>query len=343
VSVTIKDIARCAGVSRGTVDRVLHNRNGVNAEVAAKVRKIAEEMGFFPNKAGKVLASLKQPMTFGCLLPSIGNSFFNEVIAGFKMAEKELSDFGVSVDIVEVKAFDTETHVKTIRELREKGYSALCITSVDVQQVRKAIEETIEGGIPVVCVNTDIPDCGRLFYIGPDYYLGGKIAAGLLSMIDKQKQELFILTGSFNIRGHNERIQGFLEGLEEKGLPFTVWDTQEGLDDDDRSFELTFKALTDHPQVNCLYLTAAGVEGACRAVLKMKRECSVKVLTFDDIPSTKKLVKKNIISFTLCQEPFQQGFQAIQKLFTYMMGNQTALPLDSITNTIIKIRENIED
>jgi LacI family transcriptional regulator len=315
----------------------------VNAEVATKVRKIAEEMGFFPNKAGKVLASLKQPLTFGCLLPSIGNSFFDAVIAGFRMAESELSDFGVSLDIVEVKAFDTETHVKTIQELRKKGYSALCITSVDVPEVQKAIEDTIKEKIPVVCVNTDITDCGRLFYIGPDYYHGGRTAAGLLSMIDQEKQEIFILTGSFNIRGHNERIQGFLEGLKEKGQSFTVWDTQEGLDDDNRSYELTLRVLKEHPQINCLYLVAAGVEGACRAVLKMKRECSVKVLTFDDIPSTKKLVKKNIISFTLCQEPFQQGFQAIQKLFTYMMGNQTAQPLDYITNTIIKIRENIED
>jgi LacI family transcriptional regulator len=343
LSVTIKDIARVAGVSRGTVDRVLHNRNGVNAEVAAKVREIAEDLGFFPNRAGKVLAALKQPITFGCLLPSIGNPFFDDVVAGIRMAESELSDFGLSIDIKEVKSFDTEIHTKTIRELQEKGYSALCITSLDVPEVREVLGKTIASGIPVVCVNTDIPDSGRLCYIGPDYYHGGKTAAGLLSMITKEKQELLILTGSFNIRGHNERIKGFLEGLQEKKLSFEVMETQESLDDDDRAFTVTLKALTEHKQINCIFIAAAGVEGACRAVIKLKKESTVKVLTFDDIPTTKKMVKKNIISFTLCQEPIQQGYQAIQKLFAYMMGNQKNPPSDSITNTIIKIRENIED
>lgn len=343
MSVTIKDIARVVGVSRGTVDRVLHNRGGVNAEVAAKVREIAEDLGFFPNRAGKVLAALKQPMTFACLLPSIGNPFFDDVIAGFREAERELADFGLSVDIKEVKSFDTETHVSAIRELQGKGYSALCITSVDVPQVRLALAEAIAGGIPVVCVNTDIPDCGRLCYIGPDYYHAGKTAAGLLSMISKDSQKLLILTGSFNILGHNERIKGFLQGLKEKETPFEIVETQESLDDDEVAFAVTTKALSKHRQINCIFIAAAGVEGACKAVIQQKREGQVKVLTFDDIPSTKKLVKENIISFTLCQDPMQQGYQAIQKLFAYMIGNQKNPPTDSTTNTIIKIRENIED
>ncbi|WP_320127933.1 LacI family DNA-binding transcriptional regulator [uncultured Sphaerochaeta sp.] len=343
MAVTIKDIAREAGVSRGTVDRVLHNRTGVKPEVAIKVREIAERLGFFPNKAGKALAALKQPMTFGCLLPSIGNPFFDDLIDGLRMAERELSDFGVSVDIMQVKSFDTEVHVRTINALKEKNYTALCITSVDVPEVKQAIEATIAKGIPVVCVNTDIPDSGRLCYIGPDYYHGGKTAAGLLSMICKEKASLLILTGSFHIHGHNERIKGFLEGLEERKLPFEVIQTQESLDDNEHAYAITLEILEKNPQINCIYVVAAGVEGACRAVIALNKESSVKVVTFDDIPTTKMLVKQKIISFTLCQEPIQQGYRAIQKLFSYMMGNQRTPLSDSITNTIIKIRENIED
>lgn len=162
-------------------------------------------------------------------------------------------------------------------------------------------------------------------------------------MISKDTQELLILTGSFNILGHNERIKGFLRGLKEKKVPFEILETKESLDDDEVAFAVTTQALAMHRQINCIFIAAAGVEGACKAVIQQKREGQVKVLTFDDIPSTKKLVKENIISFTLCQDPMQQGYQAIQKLFAYMIGNQKNPPTDSITNTIIKIRENIED
>ena len=58
--VTIKDIAKRAGVSRGTVDRVLNNRPGVNPETEAKVRALIEEMGYRPNMAGQILAVKKR-------------------------------------------------------------------------------------------------------------------------------------------------------------------------------------------------------------------------------------------------------------------------------------------
>ena len=77
---TIKDIAEQAGVSRGTVDRVLHNRPGVNKEVSLKVKTIAKDMGYKTNRAGRLLAAKKKPLKVGCLLPDIGNNFFESII-----------------------------------------------------------------------------------------------------------------------------------------------------------------------------------------------------------------------------------------------------------------------
>ena len=77
MAVTIKDIAAKAGVSRGTVDRALHNRKDVNPEVAKRIRRIVDAMGYIPNRAGKALAARKQPIRFGCLLPDKSNPFYN--------------------------------------------------------------------------------------------------------------------------------------------------------------------------------------------------------------------------------------------------------------------------
>jgi len=69
---TIKEIAALAGVSRGTVDRVLNDRGAVNPETAEKIRKIAKELDYKPNRAGLVLAAQKKRLKLGVILFSTG-------------------------------------------------------------------------------------------------------------------------------------------------------------------------------------------------------------------------------------------------------------------------------
>lgn len=342
MAVTIRDIAKKAGVSRGTVDRVLHHRKGVKPEVEERVTLIAEELGFSPNLAGKALATRKQPLRLGCLLPSIGNPFFKEVIEGFKQAESELSDFGVSVDIIQIKSFEVDIHLKALKQLRKQQYNGVCITSIDVPQVQEQINCLSRDGTAVITVNTDITESKRLCYVGPDYYHGGKTASGFLSLVEAKPLRLVILTGSFHIKGHNERIKGFLQGLERRNHTYEIQDTIEGFDDDHLSYANTLKSLKEHPHANCLFVVAAGVEGACKAIKELDLQQTIRIVCFDDIPAVKALIREGSISFTFCQEPRRQGYEAIQKLFFHLMDK--ALPVeDTITNTIIKIQENLDD
>ena len=81
---TIKQIAELAGVSRGTVDRVLNNRGSVNANTAARVREIAEKLNYKPNKAGLMLAAQKKNLKIGVILFPDSNPFFSEVLDSIK-------------------------------------------------------------------------------------------------------------------------------------------------------------------------------------------------------------------------------------------------------------------
>ena len=90
---TIKQIAEMAGVSRGTVDRVLNNRGSVNANTAARVREIAEKLNYKPNKAGLMLAAQKKNLKIGVILFPDSNPFFSEVLEGVNAKAKELSAY----------------------------------------------------------------------------------------------------------------------------------------------------------------------------------------------------------------------------------------------------------
>lgn len=342
MAVTIRQIAAAAGVSRGTVDRVLHNRGGVKPEIAEHVRRIADEMGFLPNRAGKILAARKQPITIGCFLPSIGNAFFDDVIEGIHCAEEKLSDFGVSVLLREVQGYRVEEHIAAIDDLVEQGVSALCISTIDVPEIRAHVNRIIQKGIPVITVNTDLSKTQRLCYVGSDYLKGGKTAAGILSMMAPQGLSLLIVTGSLHIKGHNERIRGFSRSLKENGVSYHLVDVFESQDNDEHAYQTTYDILQKHREINCVYITGAGVAGVCRAICELGYEDRIITLAFDDIESTRELIRQGVIQVTICQEPLEQGYRAVQMMFDYFMSDKKAIPEDHFTDTVIKIKENID-
>ena len=97
MSVTIRQIAEAAKVSRGTVDKVLNNRPGVSVEVREQILQLANELGYKPNAAGKSLAFQKKPLRIGFLLPTAHDPFYLDVQAGIARAADELAGFGVEV------------------------------------------------------------------------------------------------------------------------------------------------------------------------------------------------------------------------------------------------------
>ena len=165
MAVTIKDIAEAAGVSRGTVDRVLNGRGRVRPQVAEKVRRLAAEMNYLPNRAGRELAAIKRSLRIGFLLPGVDNGFFDDILRGARAAERNLSDFGVSLLIRQVKGYDPQTHAEALRALGTEGLAGLCATTIDVPETRRAVEELREKGVPLIATNTDLPGTGRLSYV----------------------------------------------------------------------------------------------------------------------------------------------------------------------------------
>ena len=339
MSVTIKEIARAAGVSRGTVDRVLHNRSGVNQDVAERIRRMAEEMGFTPNRAGKILAARKQPMSIGCLYRLKVIIFFQmllPVFSGLRTSWRIRCDGACG----HIKGFDPATHINAVNRLAAEGYSGLCLTTMDIPEVQLAVHTVIGKGIPVVSVNTDIPDTGRICYVGPDYFNDGQTAAGLLARMTDVVLHVLIVTGSYYIRGHKERINGFISGMKHHKVSFMIADTIESQDDDEYAYVRTVRSLSQHPDINCVFIGAGGVTGVCTAVKHLQRT-AVHILSFDAVPSTVGYVKDGTIDFTICQEPERQGYMAIKKLFDYLISDDGRDPEDFITDTIIKIAENI--
>lgn len=342
MAVTIKDIAAAAGVSRGTVDRALHGRGDVSAEVRERILSIAEEFNYRPNRAALGLAALKKAVRVGLLLPSEGNPFFDEVIRGARAAEESLSDFGAAVVLESVRGYKPQEHLRALRSLAEQGVGGICAATVDVPEIREEIGALAARGVPVIAVNSELSPCGCVSYVGCDYRQTGRIAAGLLLLIGLARPSILIVTGSKHMRGHNERVAGFLGRLREAGAPFAVTAEIECGDDDEAAHRLTLEALRAHPEINCVYVAGAGVGGVGQAVREAGLLGKAPILAFDDIPATRSLVREGAVPATVCQQPYEQGYRAVKLMFQ-VLANQSIPPARWIARPVIKIRENIEE
>ena len=112
MAVTAQQIAELAGVSRGTVDRALHNRGRVNPEVAAKIHKIAAELGYKPNLIGQALVKSRREFKLGAILQSVETPTIQIVRAGVQRAAEELAASGVELIMRENRGLDTEMVLK---------------------------------------------------------------------------------------------------------------------------------------------------------------------------------------------------------------------------------------
>ena len=180
MAVTSQQIAQLAGVSRGTVDRALHNRGRVNPEVAARIQKIAEELGYRPNSIGQALVRARQGLRLGAILQSAETPTMQDVASGARQAAEELRASGVEVELREVQGRDTAKVLRQIDELMDWGAGGLAIASNNTPDLVRRIDFLHEQGVPVVTFNTDAPDSKRLCFVGMDSYRAGQTAAGLV-------------------------------------------------------------------------------------------------------------------------------------------------------------------
>ncbi|BCJ92918.1 LacI family transcriptional regulator [Anaerocolumna cellulosilytica] len=340
MAVTIRQIAEISGVSRGTVDRVLNNRGRVNPATEKLVRKVADELGYQPNVAGKALAAIKKNFIIGIILSSEGNAFFDDVIAGIRQAEKEAASYGIQVVLKTMKGYDASVQLSLIRELKANIHT-LILQPINDESVVQEINSLSEQDIPVITLNNDIHNSRRLCYVGSDYFKSGETACGCLGLLTRGKANIGIVTGSVKILGHNQRILGFNSILERKYMDFYVADIIETNDDDQQGYTQTLKMLENHPEINALYIVAAGAVGVCKAVTELGKEMAIDIVACDTTPAVKELIQQGLIKATICQQPYVQGYQSLTLAVEFLIHGAIPKQEYYIINSEIKIPENL--
>lgn len=338
---TIKDIAERAGVSRGTVDRVLNGRGEVRRETRAKVLMAVRELDYHPNKAGKALAAQKKHVKIGIIVFGKDKPFFDDVIEGMNQEADEASIYGVDF-ILRSLPYDADMQIEAIEELYNEGINGLVISPYKTDKVFAWINKLTAEGIPVVTVNTDIETSDRLAYVGVDALRSGRTAGQLMGMMrNGEPTKVGIITGSHQILGHEERVEGFKEVVAESFPNIEVVFEAESQDDNYKGYQITQQMLSEHPEINAVFFTTGTNYGGCKALEEAGPADKYTVIGFDALQETIEMLGKGIIDATICQEPKIQGYRSLKILTDKVVLNKEPEKVLDYTQIIIKIRESI--
>lgn len=337
---TIKEIAKLCGVSRGTVDRVLNNRGRVKPETEARVRSAIASLGYTKNIAGRALTVRRSAPVIGAILCSEGNPFFNDVIAGLKKGESELHDYGVSVLLRTIRGYGVDRQLALIDEL-EGSISALIIQPINDPRIEERLCAIRGEGVPVIAVNTDIAARSRCRYVGSDYLSGGETAAGLMRLATDGKARVGVIAGVSTLMGHELRLKGFERRWLELCPQSPIMDMESGNDDPELSYKATLKLLGRTPDIDALFVVAAGAERVCRALDDAGRAEDMRVIAYDDVPSTREMMRRGVVRAVVCQQPVEQGYRAVRAAFDAILLGDKQNSDSIIMDNQIKITENL--
>jgi LacI family transcriptional regulator len=206
MAVTIRDVARAAGVSVATVSRAFNDSGPVHAETRQRIREVAQAMRYVPNSAARMLTTSKANAC-GVLLPDLYGEFFSEVIRGIDQTARRHGQHLLVSSSHDDQA-ELEAAVRAMRG-RVDGL-ILMLPDVDVRAVAANLPEQI----PVVMVNCSEAD-GAFDTVAVDNY-GGAYAM-VRHLVDQGRERVAIITGSPRNQDARERLRGYSAALWDSG------------------------------------------------------------------------------------------------------------------------------
>ncbi|VBB05750.1 Hypothetical protein LUCI_0961 [Lucifera butyrica] len=339
MKVTLKQIAEIAGVHRATVDKVLHDRDGVSDEVRKKVKKIINELGYRPNIIGKALACQNKPLVIAVVLLKV--DALEEIKAGIEEAYGELKNFGLEIEYYLTNNFAAE-QVNAINLLKDKKIAGVIISPLNDVSIKNAINELIDKGIAVVTINSDIPESQRLCFVGQDMMMAGRVAGKLMGEILNGEGKVAVITGSHNLLCSSERKNAFETVITDSYPGIEIIETIETYEQRIVAFQKTLSLLETVNDLNGIYITCGSVNEVGKAVRLMNKTKEIKIISFDLYPEIVELVKEGVINFTIGQDLFGQGYKSTKVLFEYLFFNKSPEAEHIKTAIDIRLKENID-
>lgn len=329
---TIAEIAQLAGVSIGTVDRVLHDRGRINPITRARILKIIQDNDYRPNPMARQL-KLNRTHVLGVLLPVLQSEggYWRLLYKGVEKAAGELSPFSLQVVLREFDRASAGSFTREAHVLIEMGMDGLLVAPVIPEETIKLLQ--FQTDIPYAFVDSPLPDLTPIAILAQDPAKSGRIAARLMRLLAPPPATYISIQTYGDAYHSNERVRAFHEYF--RNDPGVVLGKEEC-----RAIEdpLAVEALLD--RISQCYGTISGFfvanDAVCHLALVLERLYGAKrpaLIGFDLIGENRKMLISGGIDCLISQHPEIQGYEATYRLFRHVVLHEAAtmspeIPID---------------
>lgn len=336
--VGVKEIARRANVSIGTVDRVIHGRKGVSEQTKKQVIAVIKELRYQPNIFARQLASKKQ-LRLAVLIPEVSaeTDYWSAPLLGIRQAAEEVSPYGIAIEYFLFDLNDKASFLRHVSLIDLSLTDGVLLAPVFTRECISLLFELDQRKIPYVFINSDIPGQQNLSYIGPDLYQSGYLSGHLMKYLVGIKDTILIVNVSQQLDDEHHLLrkeEGFrnyfeVHRPENSLLRLDISKT------DFPNLSTALEEVLQASEVSAIYVTNSRVSLVARHLVQSGRTNTL-LIGFDYTADNLYLLKQGVIDFLICQQPREQGYKGIITLYQYLVHSMAAekvsfMPIEIIT------------
>ncbi|SMO43192.1 LacI family DNA-binding transcriptional regulator [Paracoccus laeviglucosivorans] len=296
---TIDDVARAAGVSVATVDRVLNGRAKVREETARKVSEAAEAVGYHAATAIRARALAHIPeLHLGIVLQKERHAFYQDFAARLEEAARHDPLHRWRLTIRFSPGQSHQDFADTIAGLAGK-VQAVAATGVDHHDVTAVVSMLRSRGTPVFALLSDFAAGIRENYLGTNNLKTGRTAAWLMHRIMTHQGKIALFIGGHRFHGHDLREAGFRAYFREYAPGYTFLDTMPNLETRQLTYETTLAILARNPDLSGIYCAGGGMEGAISALQEARLGDRVALIVHELTPESRQGLLQGNVSVVL--------------------------------------------
>ncbi|MCV9389064.1 LacI family DNA-binding transcriptional regulator [Reichenbachiella ulvae] len=333
--ITIKEIAKKAEVSIGTVDRVLHNRGRVAEETKERVMKIAREGNYSSNVYARSL-KLNRVFSIAVILPQ-RNAYWAKHSDGVAKALEEFDYLTTKLYEYDLESEGQDGIEGVLEQVLQDEPDGIVIAPIFLNENSPVIQKLNESKIPVVQVDSEIELSNCISFIGQDAFQSGLMSGNLLDEGYSDDYAVYVITFQA-VHLYNKSVVNRIKGLEsyyknKENAPEII---NINLERDLRGVADILEEMKSSGKKIRLFVPNSGSYLLASDLAPIKKQLQLRMIGYDLIDMNKHFLRDGIINYLIHQQPRQQGYKAIQALHQHLLlkaevKKEQFLPLDIIT------------
>ncbi len=335
--VTLRNIADELGVSLATVSRALNGKGRISKSLRKKIVEKAKDLGYFSSRTSSYNRKLYNKR-MAVIFPQ-DTYFWNIVENGVFDAINFLEKWGMEFEVYRTRGHNLSEQNAILEGLLEKRrFNALLMVPSDLTKLDYFINAFHIRGIKVATFNVDAPFSKRLFYVGQDYYVAGKMAGKLFKLfLGNKKSRVCTITTNKQAPSHVMRWQGLTDFVHKHGLPYDAsWVIE--VKNEEEAFELASKCLVGEENIDGIFMsTAFGNYGVGKALQEAGSRKELVVIGNDLSEEWKPFLEANLINCSLYQFPYLQGFLGVLVLARCLAEEDFSLSTEEVPLPVVPL------